>query len=470
MTLSFEQSTIVGTSNENMVIQASAGTGKTTVLYEYTKSRPFEIFLYLAYSSSIRDEAYKKFGGNTVTHTIHSLAYEALGHYYEEKLTNNIKIFDIINGVPEFKEQNKSSADKSELYIQANRVLSLLTTFFNSKFKKLTAFGFDALTLDYAIYYFEAMQDLTNFEVKMTHDGYLKLYQMSNPVLKFDYILIDEAQDSNEVMLDIISSQDTYKIFVGDQFQSIFAFRNIVNIFERNDIGMKFFLTESFRYGENIAGVANKLLGYYKTTFKDIIGLNPQDSIVGIPYNEQYTHITRTNSYLFDLAAISALSGLKIHIIGSEKFLFNEMLDAMHLFNGDIYKIKSKNIRDLKSFNNLRKIVEDTMDPELTFLYKITEKYGAEIEALIGMIKLQLVGKRNADIIYTTVHKSKGLEFFNVKLGEDFYPLFSKAGLLVSPLRIEQEEVNIYYVAITRAINYLELNDEMIKFLRNVPI
>ena len=38
------------------------------------------------------------------------------------------------------------------------------------------------------------MCDKTEDQVGMVHDGYLKLYQLSNPVLDFDCILLDEAQ------------------------------------------------------------------------------------------------------------------------------------------------------------------------------------------------------------------------------------------------------------------------------------
>ena len=42
----------------------------------------------------------------------------------------------------------------------------------------------------------EQMKDLSNHKVQMTHDGYLKLYQLQSPKLdQYDVILIDEAQD-----------------------------------------------------------------------------------------------------------------------------------------------------------------------------------------------------------------------------------------------------------------------------------
>lgn len=40
------------------------------------------------------------------------------------------------------------------------------------------------------------MKDLKDDRVKMTHDGYLKLFQLSKPTLGlYDIILVDEAQD-----------------------------------------------------------------------------------------------------------------------------------------------------------------------------------------------------------------------------------------------------------------------------------
>jgi F-box protein 18 (helicase) len=38
------------------------------------------------------------------------------------------------------------------------------------------------------------MADTQNSEIGMLHDGYLKLYQLSNPILDFDCVLLDEAQ------------------------------------------------------------------------------------------------------------------------------------------------------------------------------------------------------------------------------------------------------------------------------------
>ena len=44
----------------------------------------------------------------------------------------------------------------------------------------------------------DKMADINDHQVLLTHDGYLKLYQLQAPVLSrnlYDVILIDEAQD-----------------------------------------------------------------------------------------------------------------------------------------------------------------------------------------------------------------------------------------------------------------------------------
>lgn len=96
MRLTKEQEDIINSEEDNIIVLAKAGTGKTTTLMEYTRKRPLNTFLYLAYNSSIRKSSSKKFFGNTTVHTIHSLAYEEIGNLYIDKLAEQIKVMDLI--------------------------------------------------------------------------------------------------------------------------------------------------------------------------------------------------------------------------------------------------------------------------------------------------------------------------------------------------------------------------------------
>ena len=58
-------------------------------------------------------------------------------------------------------------------------------------------------------------------EIPLGHDGYLKLWALSQPTLKADYILLDEAQDTNAVVLDVLAGQQAQVVYVGDRHQQI---------------------------------------------------------------------------------------------------------------------------------------------------------------------------------------------------------------------------------------------------------
>ncbi len=80
MQLTSEQLNILST-NENLVINAVAGSGKTTTLIEYAKTRNAgSKILYLAFNRSVKLEAEQKFAAAGVTNvkveTAHSLAFD----------------------------------------------------------------------------------------------------------------------------------------------------------------------------------------------------------------------------------------------------------------------------------------------------------------------------------------------------------------------------------------------------------
>ena len=93
-----------------------------------------------------------------------------------------------------------------------------------------------------------------------THDMYLKRFEMGSGVSgEFDYLLVDEAQDLNPVLVSLVKKSRLPAIIVGDPFQSIYAWRGAVS-------AMKMFkgptlpLSQSWRFGEDVARIANHLL------------------------------------------------------------------------------------------------------------------------------------------------------------------------------------------------------------------
>src|SRR6185436_17734712 len=95
------------------------------------------------------------------------------------------------------------------------------------------------------------------------HDFYLKKFQLGRPVLDYDYILFDEGQDASAAMLDIFLNQKAIKVIVGDAHQQIYSWRYAINSLQRVDFPV-YNLSQSFRFDEEIALVANKILGWKK--------------------------------------------------------------------------------------------------------------------------------------------------------------------------------------------------------------
>ena len=68
-----------------------------------------------------------------------------------------------------------------------------------------------------------------------------------------DFILLDEAQDTNPVVLDVLRRQSAQMVYVGDKYQQIYEWRGAVNAMEQMATDGVTYLTMSFRFGPVIA-------------------------------------------------------------------------------------------------------------------------------------------------------------------------------------------------------------------------
>jgi len=72
----------------HLVIQAGAGTGKTSTLGLLATQLPQRCGRYLAFNRSIAQDAATRFPPTVQCRTAHSLAYAALGYRYRERLNS----------------------------------------------------------------------------------------------------------------------------------------------------------------------------------------------------------------------------------------------------------------------------------------------------------------------------------------------------------------------------------------------
>lgn len=468
--------------SECIIVNAYAGTGKTTTLREFSAHRQDKKILYICFNRETALQAKKKFTKNTDCKTIHSLAYNQIGGAYRNKL-----------GQPRPLEVMRWLRI-SEPYL-AVLVLETLSRFHHSIDSKIERhhlppnFNESHLSrnniLNYARELWSLMLDKES-QVLMPHDGYLKIWALSTPKLvAYDIILLDEAQDTNPVVLDVLKNQlktgKTSLIFVGDTHQGIYRWRHAIDAMEQIESMAieRFPLTTSFRFGSEIAEYASLLLNHWKDDPVRLKGAGPSSTT-----KTSSVLIARTNAEIISQAIESSQRGQLLHFAGTKAkenwdpylpYGLQIPLDLLSLKNGKKDSIITPHIRAFSNFNEAQRHAHGLdgrsgADVELAKHLGLVENYGDALPELLAQVRKKSCSPIDAVISYSTAHRSKGLEWTKVKLLDDFQelasiPIVSKTEFKKDPAF--REEINLLYVAMTRGSESLVYNRDLNEWLRS---
>ena len=451
-----EEISVVENDSMLLAVDAFAGTRKTTTLVEYAKCRPDKRILYIAADKSVASEACTRFPENVQCRNTHSLAYARVGKRYQEKL-----------GSPKAWEIAQNFQCNTT---RARAALETLTNWFCSADPVVTEEHLDmelqgdpagaTYVVQLSGRVFAAMKDKRS-PIKMPHNGYLKIWALELPHLAFDIILLDEAQDTDPVMLEVVMRQDCQKVLVGDRHQGIYGFRHAVNAMELVQTNSRVALTQSFRFSEQIAGIANALLADFKGEDKTIVGRADMSNAWSVDRSQAYTIIGRTNAGLFGSAAQLVLDqDVRLHFIGGfDSYVFGKVLDAYFLWADERSRITSPSIGRFNCFMDFQRYGVEADDVEIAALVKTVEQYQSQIPRIYEAMKASQVSlQEKADVILTTAHRAKGLEFDQVYMLDDFIQLPPEK-------QYNPEEINLLYVALTRAIHAVRLPESLTQWL-----
>ena len=448
MVLTDQQQAIIECAYD-MKINACAGSGKTTTLVEYAATRPAgSRILYLAFNRSVKLEAESRFarrGLSSVTvQTAHSLAYRYIMRSGTYTLTpsGEHSVQDI---VALFSMTSRHGPRKGQ--ILAAHIRKLLAYYCNSSQATIDALDYGS-TIDpsdkravqvvaknHRVIYALARdlyQRQKEGQIGVTHDFYLKEFQLKMPLLPFDYILFDEGQDASPAMLSVFLAQTAVKVIVGDQHQQIYGFRYAVNALQQTDFA-PLALTTSFRFDGRIAGLADYVLDWKKR-------IDPQyqsapmtgAGVYTLPAAPIRAAIGRTNLTVLG-EAINQLCVEKS--IGSvyfegrfDTYTFMEsggsLFDILHLFMGRMNQVRNPLIRSLGSLESLKEYIDATGEGSMRLALEIVRNYGDALPGFIQQIRAAHVAdserSTHADAIYSTVHRCKGLEYDSVTIMDDF--------------------------------------------------
>lgn len=474
--LTKEQENIIHSKEDKIKISALAGSAKSSTLYYYAKERPFNKILYLVYNKAMREEAEKSFGklNHVDIKTIHGLAYGYVGRFYKDKLTFNYGVVDII------KDLNLNWNKDMELAVKINEMLKQYMLSDVKEINDLEMYLDDDMRsqiVSFSEKLWNMMKSYKN-KIKVTHDFYLKLFQLSKTDLsrKYDIILLDEAQDSSKMMFDIIKNSNVNGIVVvGDMYQQLYSWRNAVNIMPMFE-AKEYFLTTSFRVSQNIAHIANLIISDISNNDIRMKGFNSKQTIVDkIDKSKPYVCLCRTNAYIFaEIAeALSIDKKKKLFFEGGYKsYNFQNLVDCYYFSIGK--PTKNKTLSKFKDYYEMEDYADRTVDLELLALIKMVKRYGSKIIEIVDGIKNNSVDKKElADILFSTIHRAKGQNYLlPVYISDDHFDIEST----YRRKYIEQdgnmntndnlfEEMAIVYVAITRCAREIELSDTIKRYL-----
>lgn len=461
-----EQQEILDAVKKHRVIKvnACAGSGKSSTLRMIAEANKVKS-IYMCFNKTIQLEAETKFPKHVLCRTTHALAFAKFGNALAHKL-NPLYSSDIVKilGISDYvagdsKISNRAIAALVKQTIQRfeNSSDEQVNTG-NIPWKEINAIKKTNPDLDYD-YLVKEVVSLTKklwvnqcnpkSNVSAGHGTYLKLWQLSKPQLDCEILYVDEAQDTNPAMIDLINNQKHCKVvYVGDAFQSIYAFRQAVNAMQELE-APSYGLTRSFRYGSAIADVAKFVISD-AIDIKGTEAISSAITLVQGKTNAKYTKIFRTNAALIEEAVFLVNEGARVKCNIEVKTFKSNLQSAENLYRQNNAVI-SDNLAMYDTWEELVEAAED--DRELKRLVDIVES-SKTARYLKALDKLS-VKKDYYDILLTTAHKAKGMEWSSVVIADDF-PV-DKILKNTNEDGYNQQEVNLFYVACTRAINKLQL-------------
>lgn len=489
MELTRQQKDIINSSG-NIKINAVAGSGKTTTIIEYAATRPpGSRILYLAFNKVVKNEAAGKFRNkglqNVTVETAHSLAFRHVVMGSKYRVKNKDYTTDEILRILEL----QGTGEQHSQLLIANHILKLSAYFCNSDQTKIQqlkyvdlleddeAKTFVGKTYDYIVKQTRIfLGKMDKAEIEITHDFYLKKFQLQQPQLGFDYILFDEAQDASPAMLDIFLKQKATKVMVGDTHQQIYGWRYAVNSLQKANFKTHH-LSMSFRFGQDIANLAMETL-----RLKNLLEPHRPMTILGKGRETKIKTnavIARTNLGLLVKAIEYVTERKKIKHIYFEGNINSytyadegaSLYDILSLYNANHDQIRDPIIRSMRNLEDLETYVEQTANTGLSMMIELVRLYGNSIPGMIKAIKEKHVPqdeKAKAEIIFSTVHRCKGMEYDAVLLADDFVTeakirrLRDDKNAQPGQFSRMNEEINLLYVAITRAKNGLYIPDSLL--------
>lgn len=458
-------------SDENIIVQACPGAGKTTNV-KHIWGLDDKRTVYLVFNKANQVEAEGKLprkNGSDVL-TLNGLGHRVIMRNFGSVALDANKVSTLVKN---FKGNNHSHVWK----VKRERNWNLIKAVNTAKMFMVDSFTsveqYDAMVTQFNLEDYSGMQmdvenvlsksdDITNVIDYNDQIRFPAIYQLAMP--SYQVVLGDEVQDFSPIQARMISKLGAQRyVLVGDKHQSMYAFRGAMNnsmsvlkdMFKCTEMP----LSITYRCGKNIVKEARVL-------FSDIEEWSEADEgivrrIEGEEGKEDYTQqdmvVCRMNRPLIAMAYRLLQQGIACHVRG------RNIGDGLITL---VKKQEASNVRELigklqEWFNTeyaRAQAKEDeakieALNDKHESLSVFIEKCRLEDSTECVIQEINRVFEQGKGVVLSTVHRAKGLEADRCfMLMSELHDMF-----IAKAKRKEQKEQerNIKYVAITRAKNEL---------------
>lgn len=466
--------------NSNIAILATAGSGKTTTGVKALSYIPVsKKTAFLSFSNAIVEELKKRVPFNVNASTLHSLGFGMIRRYYKgrfvELITDGNKYFRFAvkiykDALPEgtsFLDKKQYRAAKlvnevcnyARMTLTPNTIEALgeMCIHFNIDFDKQILEN-SQLLLEKALY-------AGNKKVMIDFIDMIYFPAMMPEMVdeKYDYIMLDEAQDTNAMQLQLVENilaANGRLISFGDDWQCIYGFSGAdVDAFKRirerpNTIELP--LSVSYRCPQLVVKKAQEICETIEPWEEAEVGEEREGTWQEI--NENDIVLSRTTKPLIGLYFLLLEKGVRAKVVGKD--METGLVDLAELCmssskEGFVYKCEQR-FEELKQQLEKDGIIKVTEHPKWRALeekYQILTLILNKVDKtseIVPLIKDMFHDKKAAARLMT-IHRSKGLE-------NDRVFLITKAnGVDLMPSKWaeqaweKKQETNLMFVAYTRA-------------------
>jgi DNA helicase-2/ATP-dependent DNA helicase PcrA len=429
-----------GDRGRNLIVEAVAGSGKTTTGVKMLGLVPEDQkILFVAFNRHIAKELSKRAPRHVRVSTFHSLGYKAIRQTFGNVTVDERKVYRILDNYFDKKTQK-------HMYSPVRKLVSLV---------KANLTGVEA----------EDLSQLANYYGIDLDKDMVEIFQAFQYVMKRSLEMQKVINQIELVMLCV--RDDTRVVACGDRYQSLYGFRgadvnaipNLIGALSAETLP----LSITYRNPKSIVTLVNDKFphipleaaewaidGEIKDQIyqKALVEMAPGDMV-----------LCRNNAPLVRPAFALIRNGIKAVIRGRDigKGLLSlirkmEVYDVSDLFL-KLSEYENKEVTKLlvAEKNNQAQALQDRIDT----IYAISDgcEHVFEVERKIE----EVFSDEVEGVVFSTVHKAKGLEADNIFI---IKPDLMPSSYAQSAWELQQED-NIMYVAYTRALKKLVFVREM---------